>query len=146
MSTAATDTMVARQLIRVATLHPAIRFPGRIVRTGCVLVLLALLVVACDSTPSVEAFCDEAVPILSRDDLGTDPAAMQQQMADLSENLDLLSDDRATELESRIEAVESQLDLAVRGKADNGWSNADVVETVGSLCGDDDLTTWIVQP
>ena len=35
-------------------------------------------------SPSIGSFCDQAVPVLSRDDLGDDPAAMQQQMDDLS--------------------------------------------------------------
>jgi hypothetical protein len=111
-----------------------------------VLVSLTLAIAACDTAPSVEAFCDQAVPVLSRDDLGGDPATMQQQMDDLSGALELLSPDDRPRLETQIEAVESQLDLAVQGKAENGWSNADVVETVGSLCGDDELMTWIVQP
>jgi hypothetical protein len=46
------------------------------------LISLALALVACAPASSVEAFCDQAVPALSRDDLGDDPTAMQQQMDD----------------------------------------------------------------
>jgi hypothetical protein len=54
--------------------------------------------------------------------------------------------DQSPELRTQIEALEAELDLAVQGLAENGWSNVEVVDTVGSLCGDDDLIEWTVQP
>ena len=111
-----------------------------------VLIPLTLALGACAPAPSVDAFCDQAVPVLSRDDLGDDPTAMQQQMDDLSTAAELLPDDRAFELASRIDVLNEKLEFAVRGQATRGWSNAEVVETVGALCGDDDLITWTVQP
>lgn len=110
------------------------------------LVSVALLSVACAPTPSVESFCDKAVPVLSRDDLGDDPAAMQQQMDDLSSAAEHLPPDQSAELRTQIDVINAELDLAAQGRTENGWSNAAVVDTVGSLCGDDDLIEWIVQP
>jgi len=108
------------------------------------LISLALLSVACRSTPSVDAFCDQAVPILSRDDLGDDPAVMQQQMDDLSSAAELLPDDQSAVLQTQIDVLNDELDLALQGQAENGWSNADVVDT--SLCGEEKLIAWTVQP
>ena len=109
-------------------------------------VLVMMVAVACSSTPSVEAFCAEAVPILSRDDLGDDPAAMQQQVDDLATAAEHLPSDELPELRTQIETLNAELDLAAQGLAENGWSNAEIVDTVGSLCGDDDLIEWTVQP
>lgn len=110
------------------------------------LVFVALVAVACAPTPPVEAFCDDAVPVLSREDLGDDPAAMQQQMNDLATAADHLPPDQSAELLTQIDALNTELDLALQGQAENGWSNAEVVDTVRSLCGEDDLVKWFVQP
>lgn len=120
--------------------------PGTLHLMRRLLVSVALVSVACAPTLSVESFCDEAVPILSRDDLGDDPAAMQRQMDDLSIAAEHLTPDQSAELRAQIDAINTELDLAVQGQAENGWSNAAVVDVVGSLCGDDDLIVWIVQP
>ena len=110
------------------------------------LLLVALMAVACAPTPPVEAFCDQAVPVLSRENLGDDPAAMQQQMDDLATAADHLPPDQSAELMSQIDALNAELDLAAQGRAEHGWSNAEIVDTVGSLCGDDGLVEWFVQP
>ncbi len=110
------------------------------------MISLVLVGVACAPTPSVWAFCEEAVPVLSREDLGGDPAAMRQQMDDLSEAADLLPDDQSIDLQAQLDALNAELALALQGQAENGWSSVEVVETVGSLCGDDDLIGYIVQP
>jgi hypothetical protein len=109
-------------------------------------IFVALVAVACSSTPSVEAFCDQAVPVLSRDDLGDDPAAMQQQMDDLASAAEHLPPDQSPELLTEIDALNAELELALQGQAVNGWSNVEIVGTVGSLCGDEGLVGWIVQP
>lgn len=110
------------------------------------LVFVALMGVACAPTPSVEAFCDQAVPVLSREDLGDGPAAMQQQMDDLATAADHLPPGQLAELLTQIDALNAELDLAAQGRAENGWSNAEIVDTVGSFCGDDGLVEWFVQP
>lgn len=109
-------------------------------------VFVGLVAAACTATPSVEAFCDEAVPVLSRDDLGDDPAAMQQQMEDLYTAAEQLPPDQSPELLRQIDALNADLDIAMQGQAESGWSNAEIVDTVGSLCGHDGLVEWIVQP
>jgi hypothetical protein len=45
-----------------------------------------------------------------------------------------------------IDVLNETLELAVRGQATRGWSNEAVVESVGELCGVEDLITWTVQP
>jgi len=71
---------------------------------------------------------------------------MQQQMDDLATAVDHLPPDQSPELLTQIDALNAELDLALQGQAENGWSNAEIVDTVGSLCGDDGLVEWIVQP
>lgn len=71
---------------------------------------------------------------------------MQRQMDDLSAAAERLPTNESPELRAQIEALRSQLDLALRGQAENGWSNAEIVHTVGALCGDVDLIEWTVQP
>ncbi len=71
---------------------------------------------------------------------------MQQQMDDLATAAEHLPPDQSPELLSQIDALNAELDLALQGQAENGWSNAKIVDTVGSLCGDDGLVEWIVQP
>lgn len=71
---------------------------------------------------------------------------MQQQMDDLSTAAELLPDNKLAELQAQIDVLNEELDLALQGQAENGWSNADIVDTVGSLCGEDDLVAWTVQP
>jgi hypothetical protein len=110
------------------------------------LIALTLALAACMPAQSIEAFCDQAVPVLSRDDLGDDPAAMQQQIEDLSTAAELLPDDRSSQLRTQIGALNEELELAVRGQATSGWSNAEIVGTVGAVCGEDDLISWTVQP
>ncbi len=51
-----------------------------------------------------------------------------------------------TELMVLVNEVNDQLHLAEQGQTENGWENSEVVEFVGSLCGRDDLTTWMVTP
>jgi len=43
-------------------------------------------------------------------------------------------------------ALSAELTLALQGAAENGWSNAEIVDTVGSLCGDTGPIEWTVQP
>jgi len=92
------------------------------------LIPLTLALMACTPAQSVDAFCDRAVPVLSRDDLGDDPTAMQEQIEDLSTAAELLPDDRSSQLHTQIGALNEELELAVRGQATRGWSNAEVVE------------------
>jgi hypothetical protein len=110
------------------------------------LIFVALVAMACSSTPSVEAFCDQAVPVLSRNDLGDDLAAWQQQMDDLASAVEHLPPDQTPELLTEIDALNAELDLALQGQAEDGWSNAEIIDTVGSLCGDDGLMEWVVLP
>jgi hypothetical protein len=71
---------------------------------------------------------------------------MQQQMDDLASAAEHLPPEQSPELLTEIEALNAELDLALQGQAENGWSNAEIVGTVGSLCCDDGLVEWIVQP
>lgn len=91
-------------------------FSGTLRAMRRLLISLALLSTACTSTPSVDAFCDQAVPILSRDGLGDDPTAMQQQMDDLSTAAELLPDDQSAVLQTRIDVLNDELDLAFKAK------------------------------
>lgn len=109
-------------------------------------ILLTVALVACSSQPSVEAFCEQAVPVLSRQDIGDDPTAMQDQIDDVSAAMDLLPDDQSAGLLSQLDALNEQLNLAVQGRAENGWSNSGVVEVVAQLCDSTDLISWTVQP
>jgi hypothetical protein len=67
-------------------------------------------------SPSIGSFCDQAVPVLSRDDLGDDPAAMQQQMDDLSTAAEQLPPDQSSELRTQIDALNAELDLALQAR------------------------------
>jgi len=100
---------------------------------------------ACASEPTTtptnatNAFCKEAVPILSRQDLGESPGPMLEQMDDLTkaatENLDQESQ---SELMVPISALKDRLRSVVSGQAVDGGSNVDVVHFVISLCGEAD--------
>ena len=109
-------------------------------------VLLVSVCVACSAVPSAEDFCDQAVPILSRSDLGDDPNAMLGQMDDLTAALEFLPAEQSADLRAEIEALTGTLDEAVAGRAENGWSNDEVVQAVTDLCGGDGLISWFVQP
>jgi hypothetical protein len=71
---------------------------------------------------------------------------MQQQMDDLASAAEHLPPDQSPELLAEIDALNAELDLALQGRAESGWSNAEIVGTVGSFCGDEGLVEWIVQP
>ena len=71
---------------------------------------------------------------------------MQQQMEDLYTAAEQLPPDQSPELLRQIDALNADLDIAMQGQAESGWSNAEIVDTVGSLCGHDGLVEWIVQP
>lgn len=121
----------------------------RTTRSALVVVVLVMAgLAACGSeSDSLEAFCEQAVPILSRSDLGDDPEAMRAQMADLERAARLLPDQESETLRSLIAQVLDQVDAAVSGEAGGGgWSNAEVVESVGDTCDSDDLLIWFVQP
>jgi hypothetical protein len=109
--------------------------------------LLAVVLVACGSeaTPE-EVFCDRAVPILSREDMG--PAAegaVRDQMEELAEAAQVLPDDQQESVVTLIDETTEQVRLFEEGQSPDGWSSRDVVEHVGSLC-DAQLTFWLVMP
>jgi hypothetical protein len=95
---------------------------------------------------SAQVFCDTAIPILLKDDIGDDPAALRAQMLSLKEAVPLLATaEEEDDLVALIDPLLAQLDLAVQGHAENGWSSSHVVAQVESLC-DFDLIAWTVQP
>jgi len=77
-------------------------------------VFVTMVAVACSSTPSVEAFCAQVIPILSRDDLGDGPAAMQRQMDDLATAVEHLPSDELHELRKQIETLNAEWILPFR--------------------------------
>ena len=115
---------------------------------------LGLLVVVLACAPStspitagaIEDFCVEARTILGRDDLGDLPERMHQQMDDLIKTAEQLPVTTFEALSKAVAPLIAELTLAEQGQAISGWSNATVVEHVASLCGEEGLLTWYVQP
>lgn len=64
-------------------------------------------------------------------------------LAELSESLP--SEDRDA-LAAAMQPLLETLELAVDGKAPNGWSSEGVTTVVGGICERADLISWTVQP
>ena len=96
-------------------------------------------------TPS---FCEKAVPLLLREDIGENPAALRRQMEGLALAAETLPDDLMKELMLMIDELIPRLRLAEQGQLNdtNGWSSVEVAEFVSPLCGRHDLIGWTVQP
>jgi hypothetical protein len=106
-----------------------------------VTLVAALLVGACQTTTTpVDEFCREAGPLLSREDFGPDPeAAVNEQMSELSQLVELLPDDQQEPVLELIGDLRQQIQAFEDGQAADGWRSQTVVEHVGSLCDRDDL-------
>ncbi len=109
--------------------------------------ILSLVLLACGSETSPEqAFCDQAVSILQREEIGDDPRAMREQMEELAIAVEALPEDRQPRLSEMIGDLIEQLQSAERGElAISGWSSTNVVDHVGELCDRDDLIGWVTQ-
>lgn len=107
-----------------------------------------LLFAACQtSTSPVDEFCHEAAPLLSREDFGSNPeAAVNDQMDELSQLVELLPDDEQETVLALIRDVQDQIRAFEEGQAPNGWRSEPVVEHVGMLCDRDDLSWYMVVP
>ena len=94
------------------------------------------------------AFCEKAVPLLLREDIGENPAALRRQMEGLALAAETLPDDLMKELMLMIDELIPRLRLAEQGQLDDtdGWSSVEVAEFVSPLCGRYDLIGWTVMP
>ncbi|HSO50501.1 MAG TPA: hypothetical protein VLS86_08125 [Acidimicrobiia bacterium] len=113
-----------------------------------VVVLGLMMLVACNSDVSPQrAFCDQAVPLLSQEDMGQEPEeAVISQMEELARIAEVLPEEQQGPLMVLIEDLNEQLRLWGQGRSEDGWSSLDVVEYVGAQCLRDDLTWWMVTP
>jgi hypothetical protein len=106
------------------------------------------LIAACQApTSPVDEFCSEAGALLSREDFGPDPeTAVNEQMNELSQLVELLPEDEQLAVLELIEDVQQQIRAFEDGQAPDGWRSEDVVAHVGSLCDRDDLVWHMVIP
>jgi hypothetical protein len=113
-----------------------------------VTLVATLLVAACQtSTSPVDEFCNEAGPVLSREDFGPDPeTTVREQMDELTQLVELLPDDQQGPVLAVIDDLLEQVRTFEDGQTSDGWRTEAVAKHVGSLCGRDDLVWYVKIP